>query len=93
MTIYCKSKSSNKGCYYNFGVNDVYIDDGSSSESTSDESDTKKNNFLIYLFIIVFILVIGVGIYIIYHKYFKKSSIQQQIESLSVNSKQFTEEE
>ena len=92
LTIYCKSKSSNKGCYYNFGVNDVYIDDGSSSES-SEESETKKNNFLIYLFIIVFILVIGVGIYIIYHKYFKKSSIQQQIESLSVNSKQFTEEE
>jgi hypothetical protein len=91
LTIYCKSKSSNKGCYYNFGVYDVYIDDGSSSESS--EEKESKNNFLIYLLIIVIILIISGSLYFIYRKFFKRNTIQQQIEKLSVNSQQFTEEE
>jgi hypothetical protein len=97
LTIYCKSKTSKKGCYYNFGVNDVFIDDGSTSESSGENEPKNKSNVLTILIIIIVVIIFSGILYFIYLKKFKKNSIQEQIENLNnlgnINSQQFTEEE
>ena len=97
LTIYCKSKTSKKGCYYNFGVNDVFIDDGSGSESSGENEPKNKSNVLTIIIIIIVVIIFSGILYFIYLKKFKKNSIQEQIENLNnlgnINSQQFTEEE
>jgi hypothetical protein len=94
LTVYCQSNSNkDEGCYYNFGVYQTYIDDGSSST----EGDESKSSILTILIIIIIIIILSVLAYIIYLRFFKKNLIQKQIEDLEkiskIDAQQLREEE